>query len=208
MVQPAEAVILGDLELDRVTHLFVEESRKLALHRWPGGDGDLVQDLGAAAAVVRLAGVTIGPDAGDLLERLRQAMQAGEPLDFAASAAVASNIEQVLIARMVVEQPPGRVDYYEYSLELIRYVPPPPPTSAGFDLGALSSIGEDLAAAAESSLGSFTAQLGTVGEALGALEKAKDLLDDAAAILGAIEGLGDIAKLMEALGKVASSAAG
>lgn len=208
MVQKAEAVVLGDLELDRVTHLYVEEQRKLALHRWPGGDGDLMQDLGAAAAVVRLAGVTFGENAGDLLEKLRQAMQAGEPLDFAASAAVASNIEQVLIARLVVEQPPGRIDYYEYSLELIRYVPPPPPANAGFDAGALAGIADDLAGAAAQTMGDFAATLGTVGEALGQLEKAKDLLEDAAAVLEAVEGLGEIAELMEALGKVASTAAG
>jgi hypothetical protein len=57
-------------------------------------------------------------------------------------------------------------------------------------------------------MGDFAATLGTVGEALGQLEKAKDLLEDAAAVLEAVEGLGDIAKLMEALGKVASTAAG
>jgi hypothetical protein len=206
MVQKAEAVILGDLELDKVTHLYVEESRKLALHRWPGGDGDLVQDLGAAAAVIRLAGVTFGTDSGTLLEKLRQAMQTGEPLDFAASAAVASNIEQVLVSRLVVEQPPGRMEYYEYSLELLRYVPPPPPQNAGFDTGALAGIAGDLSAAAAESMGDFAATLGTAAEALGALEQAADLIADAMEVLEAVEGMAEIAKLMEALGKVASAA--
>ena len=203
----AEAVVLGDLELVRVTHLYVEESRKLALHRWPGGDGDLVQDLGAAAAVVRLAGVTFGKGAGELLEKLRQAMQSGEPLDFAASAAVASDIEQVMIARMAVEQPPGRADYYEYSLELVRYVPPPPPAMAGFDAGALSSIAGDLAAAAAENMGAFSEALGTVSEALEHIEKAQELLDEVKSAIELVEAGMDIAKLLDALAKVASAAA-
>lgn len=206
MAQQAEAVVLGDLELDRVTHLYVDEARKLAVHRWPGGDGDLVQDLGASAAVVRLAGVSFGEGAGDLLEQLRKVMHAGEPVDFTASAAVASDIEQVVISRLTVEQPPGRVGYYEYSLELLRYVPPPSPASAGFDPGALGGIASDLSAAAAGAVGGFNASLGTVGEALGALDKARDFINDAQDALAAVQGLGDITKLLAALGNVAKSA--
>jgi hypothetical protein len=134
-------------------------------------------------------------------------MHAGEPIDFTASAAVASDIEQVLIARMTVEQPPGRVDYYEYSLELIRYVPPPPPASGGFDVGALGDIAGDLASAAGAAMGDFNAALGTVMEAAGALDKVMDFIEDAKDVLALVEGMGDVSKLVAALGKVASSAA-
>jgi len=206
----AEAVILGDLELDRVTGLAIDETRRLAIHPWPGTDGDLIQDMGMAGARIWLTGVAMGTDAGSRLEALRTAMQKGEPLDFAASVAVAANIEQVVVAHLRVNQPPGMVDYYEYQLELIRYVPPPPPTVAGFDAGALGDIASDITdaagAAVDAAAGAMAeaaAAAQALDEALAAAESAMEMVDT---VLGAVEGMGVIEEILKAAGNVISAA--
>lgn len=195
----AEAMVLGDLELDRVTALAIQESRKLAVHPWPGGEGDLVQDLGAAAARLWVDGVAVGENAGERLEQLRKAMQEGQPLDFSASAALGSEIEQVLIAVFHVHQPPGRVDYFEYRMELVRYVPPPPPPMAGFDAGALGDIAGEVQGLAADGLGAFTEAMGTAQGALNALEEAKSLVEE---VVGAIAGAEIIYEVLDKAGKV------
>lgn len=202
----AEAVILGDLELDRVTGLAIDESRRLAIHPWPGFEGDLVQDLGQAGARIWLTGVAIGPEADGRLEALRQAMQRGEPLDFAASAAVAANIEQVMLAQLRVHQPPGKVAYYEYQVELIRYVPPPPPAVAGFDVGALGDIASGLAESALSAVDAAAGALAEAAAAKAALDEAIAAAQSAAemvgAVMGAVEGMGAIKEILEKAGRV------
>ncbi|TJY42631.1 hypothetical protein E5161_07195 [Cohnella pontilimi] len=201
----AEAVVIGDLELDLVTGIVIDESRKLVVHGWPGEDGDLVQDMGMAAARIRLTGVAVGEEADGRLEQLRMAMQSGEPQDFAASAAVASNIEQVMVVALRVLQPPGRVHYYEYQLELIRYVPPPPPIS-GFDAGALEDIASAVDAAASAAMGEAAALLGTLEGAAAAIEQGMDAVKDAAALaenaLELAQGLKGLEELLSAAGSV------
>jgi hypothetical protein len=188
----AEAVVIGALELDRVTGLVVDQSRKLAVHRWPGANGDMVQDMGMAAGRIHLTGVAMGPDAGARLEQLRTAMQSGKPQDFVASAAVASGIEQVIIAGLRVTQPPGRTEYFEYQVDLVHYVPPPPPLTAGFDPAALAGIAADLEASARSAVDDMAA---AAGDIIGKVEKA----------LEAIQGLGIIAEVLAAAGAVVTS---
>jgi hypothetical protein len=206
MTKKLESVVLGDVELTNVTHLYVDEARKLSIHRWPGGNGDLVQDLGAATAVVRVAGAAFGPNAGDMLEKLRKAMQGGKPLDFTASAAIGSEIDQVLISRLEVGQPPGLVDYYEFRLELLRYVPPPP-AGAGFDPGALAAINADVAAGALANVTDVTGRLGSVADAVSAFDKAADMLAEAKDLVGSVEGMAELTKLVKALGGAAAASA-
>lgn len=189
-----EAVVIGDLELDLVTGLVIEENRKLAVHRWPGADGDLVQDMGMAAGRIWLTGVAMGSDAGGRLEQLRTAMQAGKPLDFVASAAVASDIEQVIVAGLRVTQPPGRVNYYEYQLDLIRYVAPPPPLTAGFDPTALAAVTADIGLDA---LSAVQEAAGLVGDAVAMVEKALDV----------VKGLGALEEILSAAGAVITASA-
>lgn len=202
----AEAVILGDLELDRVTGLAIDESRRLVLHPWPGSEGNLVQDLGQAGARIWLTGVALGSEADARLEALRQAMQKGEPLDFAASAAVAANIEQVMVARLQVYQPPGKVGYYEYQMELIRYVPPPPPTVAGFDAGALGDIASSITDAAGAAVDAAAGALAEAAAATAALEEAIAAAESAAefvdAVVSAVEGMGVIEEIVSKAGGV------
>lgn len=205
----AEAVVIGDLELDRITGLAIDESRKLVVNRWPGADGDIVQDMGMAAARIALTGIAAGDDAGARIEQLRKAIQSGQPQDFAASAAAASNIEQVMVVSLKVSQPPGRADYYDYAMELIRYVPPPPPPSGGFDLGALGDIASSLDTSALAAIGDAAGALGTLQGTLQAIDDglagARSLMEMAENGLELVQGLGDIQKVLKAAANVMSA---
>ncbi|HYG59094.1 MAG TPA: DNA circularization N-terminal domain-containing protein [Symbiobacteriaceae bacterium] len=204
----AEAVVLGDLELDRVTGIVMEENRKLAVHPWPGATGDLVQDMGMGAARIWLSGVAAGEESARRLEQVRQAMQEGKPLDFTASVAVASAVEQVMVTGLRAMQPPGRASYYEYQLSLIQYVPPPPPLSTDFDLGALEQIELDSLSGA---LDNVTGALDEAAKLAEMAEEGMDLLSEAAAMiekaLDVVQGLGALEKVLSAAANVVQAAA-
>lgn len=205
-----EAIVLGDLELDLVTSIAITEGRKVALHPWPGGDGDLLQDLGMAAAQIRLTGIAYGEEAGSRLEQLRAKLQAGEPIDFAASAAVAANIDQVLITGLQVQQPPGRPQYYEYELQLIRYVQPPSPAPGGFDPDAVadveSQIQADALAAMQDQAGALGTAEGLMNAVDGQLDAAAELLEKAANAAELLSGLALLRKVLGAGGSVVKAA--
>lgn len=214
----AEAVVLGDLELDRVTGITMEESRKLAVHPWPGAAGDLIQDMGLGAARIWLSGVAAGEESARRLEQVRAAMQEGKPLDFTASVAVASRVEQVVVAGLKAVQPPGRTNYYEYQLALVQYVQPPPPIAGDFDMGALAEIDLEAGAAALESMTGALEEAGALQEAVASLEDAMSAIDTAgkslsevAGLVGdalaAVEGLGSLAKILGAAGQVVEAAA-
>lgn len=204
-----EAVVLGDLELGAITRLVIDEQRKLARHPIPGWDGDLVQDLGSAAVLIRIQGLDHGDDAdtppGQVLEALRSAAAAGEPLDFTASAAAASRVEQVLIRRLQVEQRSGLAAGYLYDLECIQYVEPPPPLVAGFDAGFLDQVGDLAGLAALADAADAIDGLGDLaGEALSAIEDGLEVLDE---IQDLVEGAQTVAPLLEAAGALVSAGA-
>ncbi len=199
----AEAVILGDLELDRITALAIDQRRKLARHPIPGWDGDLVQDLGAAAVTIRLAGVDAGAVAVERLESLRGLAASGEPVDFVASAAVASDVEQVLVERLSVKQIGGQRDTFHYGLDLVQHVAPPPVLVAGFDTGFLDDVAGFADAAAAEDLTGFVDSLGDKArEAAGAVAEAVAVVEDLGEVMA---GLGDLRELLAAMAGVADA---
>lgn len=204
----AEAVVLGELELDLVTGILMDESRRVVVHPWPGATGDLVQDLGPGAVRIWLSGVAAGDGSGDRLEALRQAMQDGQPLDFTASVAVASAVERILVTGLRVVQPPGRVSYYEYQLSLVQYVEPPPAAlAAGFSPDALAQIEQESSLAA---LGDVTGAVEGVSELQQMAEEGASMLDQAAAmveqVVELVKGLAFLEPLIRATGDLIGAA--
>ncbi|MFC5704136.1 DNA circularization N-terminal domain-containing protein [Cohnella faecalis] len=172
-VSAANAVVIGTVELDKVTGILVEEKRKLAVHPWPGSTGDLIQDLGMAAARIRIYGIVSGDGAGDKLEQLRALINKGDSVDFTASAAIPSDVTQVMIVSCQVYQPPGFVNLFEYELELIRYVPVPVTDSGGFHIGSLSSLKDSMHSSALDEISGAVSELGT---AKGRLQDIEDVM--------------------------------
>jgi phage protein U len=198
-----ETVLIGDLELDQVLEIDVRQRRKLAGHAVPGWNGDLLQDLGEAAAEIRLRGIAMGESAGSRLEELRAAFSEGTELDFVASAAVATEIEQVLLERLNVVQSGEVQGAYLYSMTLRRYVPPPEPTIGGFSADFLADLGDLNLENALGQVGGFADALGTAQGALDQVNKAMQVLEDAK---GLVEGALELEPLLSAMGSVASAA--
>lgn len=199
----AEAILLGDLELTSVASIEIFERRKLARQAIPGWNGDLVQDLGAAASRVRVSGTTFGASAADQLEQLRAAAAEGAPLPFVASAAVATGIEELLVERLWVRQLAGEMDTYHYVVDLIQHVRPPPLELADYAPALLTEIAAEAEESAGFDVDTMTAIVGTAGEA-GAF--IADAIATAKALGEGIEGLLAIEQLLEALARVARSA--
>jgi hypothetical protein len=202
----SEAVVLGELELGTVTELVIRERRKLARHPIPGWDGDLVQDLGSAAVEIRIRGLDHGtaadPDAapGAVLAALRAAAAAGAPLDFTASAAIAAQVEQVLIGELRVAQQAGVQDCFHYELACVQYVEPPPPQVGGFDAGFLDALGAAADAAALADAGALVGELGdraaaasrAVQAGLEAIDEIADVIAGAQALAPLLGAAGDL----------------
>src|SRR4051812_10152333 len=97
--------IIGSWEVPRVEAVATHESRRLAVLPVPGLSGDLHQDMGRGAIAIELTGSLYGDEARDaLLKELREKFLAGEPVDFVADIVGESELEQVLIESMQLEE--------------------------------------------------------------------------------------------------------
>ena len=120
----------------RIERIEAIESRRLAEHSIPGLNGSLHQDLGHHSLRVEIVGSLVGEEARDtLFEELRARFLSGEPVDFVADIVNATNLEQVLIESLEVEEKNDFSDAFRYRLVLRQYVEPPPPAPGIDDFG-------------------------------------------------------------------------
>lgn len=139
------AVIIGSIELEKLTRVEVRERARLSQHSVPGLAGDLVQTFGRPSVEVLLCGIFFGPDALDNLGKLRALQQGREPVDFFADAVGEGYFTQVLISRLDLTQRAGEPDEFNFVCEVVEYVEPPEPALAdaalGLDTGLLEEAG-------------------------------------------------------------------
>lgn len=136
------SIELGDVTLDHLTHVSVDERARIVLHPVPGMSGDLSQTLGRPSVVVRFQGIFYGDSAADDLGSLRSAYLDEQPVDFFTEAVGEGYFAQVLITRMEINQRAGYIDQFDYLCEVVEYVKPPEP--AVTSLGGLAGIDADL----------------------------------------------------------------
>lgn len=129
--------MIGDWEVRRLQSIETVESRRVARLPVPGLDGDLHQDLGIDALTVRLSGSLHGDEARDtFLAELRQRFRAGKPVTFVADITTATELEEVLIIGLEVEETADSADSFRYQILLREYTEPPAPPSPFDDFGA------------------------------------------------------------------------
>jgi hypothetical protein len=142
--------MIGSWEVPRIERIATREHRRIARLSIPGLEGDLQQELGAASLAIEIVGSLHGDEARDqFLESLREPFRAGDPVTFVADILTATELEQVLIEALDVEEVAGAADSCAYRIILRQYVEPPePPTpldelGAGLDaeLGDLAALG-------------------------------------------------------------------
>jgi hypothetical protein len=132
IVQP----MIGEWEVPRIERIETVESRRIARLPVPGLLGDLQQDLGASSLAVEIRGSLNGDEARDaFLAEVRASFRAGEPLSFAADITAATELAQVLVEALDVEEVNDAADGFRYRIVLREYVEPPEPPSALDDLG-------------------------------------------------------------------------
>ena len=139
--------MLGDIELQQVQKIEVEEDQVWVQHDVPTLEGDFFQGLGRRAGRVTLTGVLTGPEVGDGLQELRHKFRAAAPVPFVADITTATRVDQVLIEEMGVRELAGKPERFEYALTLREYIPateperppppPPPPPPPSVDTGTL-----------------------------------------------------------------------
>jgi outer membrane protein OmpA-like peptidoglycan-associated protein len=119
--------MLDTFELPLVQSIEGTESEALEEHGVPGLEGDFLQDLGRRAARIRLSGVMTGAEAATALKTLREKHRAAVPLSFVADIATATRVDKVLIEQLDVREFAGRPERFAYAMELVEFVPAPPP---------------------------------------------------------------------------------
>ena len=128
--------MIGSWEVPSIEGISSSEERRLAVLPVPGLSGDLHQDLGRGALVVEIHGSLSTDEARDeFLKELREKFLAGEPVDFTADIVKESELEQVLIEALEMEEKAGDPDAFRYRIVLREYTEPPEPAGFGEDFG-------------------------------------------------------------------------
>jgi hypothetical protein len=135
--------IIDGWEVPRIERIESRERRRLARLAVPGLLGDLQQDLGAGSLAVEIRGSLQGDEArDDFLTSVREKFRAGDPVSFVADITTATELDQVLIEELVVEEVNQAAGSFSYRVVLREYVEPPEPPSPIDDLG--SDLGLEL----------------------------------------------------------------
>ncbi len=186
--------MISGWEVPHIDSIQAQDSRRLVRLPVPGLSGDLHQDLGREALVVDLIGSLYGDEARDsFLAELRNAFLAGEPVDFVADIVNESELEQVLIEALHVEESAETPDQFHYRIRLREYTEPPEPPGMDFDLEAPGldldiDLGLDLL-----DLPGLLLPLPEIGNLLQPIEPAAQGLRDALGGASSLfDGLGDL----------------
>ena len=144
--------MIGEWEVPRIERIETAEARRIARLPVPGLLGDVQQDLGASSLAVEISGSLHGDEARDeFLSALRERFRAGEPVSFVADIVAATELEQVLIETLELEEVADAAGGFRYRMVLREYVEPPEPPGGLDELGAelaleldeLASLGLD-----------------------------------------------------------------
>ena len=189
--------MINGWEIPRISNIQSQESRRLLRLPVPGLSGDLHQDLGRGALVVDISGSLYGDEARDefLTENVRKAFIEAQPVDFVADIVNESELEQVIIETLSLEENADYPGQFFYFIRLREYTEPPEPASPGLglvapDLSLDIELGLDLL-----DLPGLLVPLPDIGDLLQPIEPAaqtlKDVLAGAADLFTPLESLFD-----------------
>lgn len=133
--------MIGEWAVPRIERIGTVDRRRLARLSVPGLAGDLHHDLGSHSLAVEIEGSLNGDTERDeFLTNVREPFLAGDPLTFVADIATATQLEQVVIEGLEVEEVNDAARSFRYRIRIRQYVEPPEPPplvdDLGLDLGA------------------------------------------------------------------------
>jgi hypothetical protein len=189
--------MIGEWEVPRIERVGTVEGRRLARLSVPGLTGDLHHDLGRHSLTVEISGSLHGDEERDaFLDKVRTPFNAGEPLAFVADITSATELEQVLIEGLELQESNDSADSFRYVIRLRQYVeppePPPPIDDLGLELGPELDLLADLGLDGLE-LPGLLGDVPTIGDPTPPLKAALDGVKDAVAPLNdALAGLGEV----------------
>ncbi len=119
--------MLGELELPQVQVIDTSEKRAWVEHQPPGMEGSWFQNMGRNPTDFLLHGIATGTDAFAFVEKLDRLFRAGEPVEYVADIATATQIDQVVIDSLAIRELAGKPEHYEYALSLREFHALPAP---------------------------------------------------------------------------------
>lgn len=108
-------------EVRSVSAVDVDDRRDVVELGIPGAEGGVLQDMGRRAIRIRVTGEVWGETAWATLSSLKEKSDASEALAFTSSLVSATDVNNVVIERLVVDQTAGIPDRYRYTLFLKEY---------------------------------------------------------------------------------------
>ncbi len=132
--------MLDEIELKAIQEISTTEDHAFVEHKIPGVDGSVFQNLGRKPTKVEFSGILYGEKAKEDLEKLRTKFKAGEPSSFVADITTATDVSQVLIEDLKVNEVAGKPDHFRYSVVLQECPPPPPPVTNILQQQALEAV--------------------------------------------------------------------
>ncbi len=135
--------MIAEFEVPGLTRIGTVESRRLVEIPVPGLPGSYHQDLGHEPLRLRLEGSLHGDDAHDaFLEEVRRLHLEAEPVDFVADITTATDLEQMLVATLRLDESSRDDGVLRYLITLVQYTEPPPAP-------ALDDLADEIAAEAD-----------------------------------------------------------
>jgi len=119
--------MLDDLELPLVQEITTHDRRALAEHKPPGMEGSLLQNLGRRPARLVLWGIAAGDEAQETIEKLDEKFRAGGPFAFTADISTDSEIEQIVIDDLQIQEIAGKPERFAFTLALREFIEPVEP---------------------------------------------------------------------------------
>jgi len=128
--------MIGEWAVPRIERIGTVDRRRLARLSVPGLAGDLHHDLGSHSLAVEIEGsLHSDVERDDFLSRVREPFLAGEPLTFVADITTATELEQVVIEGLEVDEVNDAARSFRYRIRIRQYVEPPEPPPLVDDLG-------------------------------------------------------------------------
>ena len=132
-------VRLGTVRFEATQRMVALEKRRNVLAGAPGQKGAVAQDLGHQPARIELEALLFGMGATVDLESLRSAWQKAKPLAFSSDIVTGTEITEVVIEDLKVDQQAGTTDTWRCVMKLREHTEPPSKMDLGF-LGVLKGI--------------------------------------------------------------------
>lgn len=116
-------------EIRNISNIRTSDRRSMVEHEIAGMEGNFFQNLGRYPVKISFDGSLQGRTAKTNLETLRSKFKQGTPLPFNSDISGATDVSKVLIEDLHIEDFPGTVSRYGYSIVLREYKEPPPEPS-------------------------------------------------------------------------------